>query len=152
LTIRRIRSLSSSTTSGYISEQHGALLNKLQELFDALEAELAEHLQKEEQILFPAIKGIDFFVSGNGTRPEFHCGTIDNPIRQMMLEHDNAGGVLAEMRQLTDNYQLPADACRTFGALYDGLQALEADLHEHIHLENNILFPKSIEQEKTMNR
>jgi regulator of cell morphogenesis and NO signaling len=132
--------------------QHGPLLNQLQEFFDALAAELSEHLMKEEQILFPAIKGIDAFVSAGGERPEFHCGTIDNPIRQMMLEHDNAGDVLAEMRRLTGSYQLPADACPTFEALYDGFQALEADLHEHIHLENNILFPKSLAQEKTMNR
>jgi regulator of cell morphogenesis and NO signaling len=59
--------------------------------------------------------------------------------------------VLVDIRQLTDNYQLPADACPTFAALYDGLQALEDDLHEHIHLENNILFPKSANQESRMN-
>jgi regulator of cell morphogenesis and NO signaling len=69
----------------------------------------------------------------------------------MMLEHDHAGNVLAEIRKLTGNFQLPADACPTFAALYEGLEALEADLHEHIHLENNILFPKSAAQEATMN-
>jgi regulator of cell morphogenesis and NO signaling len=132
-------------------EKHSELLSQLRRLFDGFEAELSEHLMKEEQILFPAIKGIDTFVSGTGARPVVHCGTIENPIRQMMLEHDHAGDVLVEIRQLTGNYQLPADACQTFAALYDGLQALEADLHEHIHLENNILFPKSAAQEATMN-
>lgn len=132
-------------------DRHGELLNRLRELFDGLDAELSEHLMKEEQILFPAVKGIDAFVSGIGARPIVHCGTIENPIRQMMLEHDHAGDVLADIRKLTGNYQLPADACQTFAALYDGLQALEADLHEHIHLENNILFPKSAAQEEAMN-
>jgi regulator of cell morphogenesis and NO signaling len=60
--------------------------------------------------------------------------------------------VNAEMRRITDGYQVPADACQTFTALYDGLQAMEADLHEHIHLKNNILFPKSVGQEEEMNR
>jgi regulator of cell morphogenesis and NO signaling len=131
-------------------EKHGEQLDQLRRLFDGLDAELSAHLLKEEQILFPAIKGIDAFVSGTGPRPVVHCGTIENPIRQMMLEHDHAGVVLADIRRLTGNYRLPADACQTFAALYEGLQALEADLHEHIHLENNILFPKSAEQEATM--
>ncbi len=133
-------------------EKHGEQLDGLRKLFDGLAEELSAHLQKEEQILFPAIKGIDAFVSGTGPRPVVHCGTIENPIRQMMLEHDHAGDVLVEMRRITDGYQLPPDACQTFAALYDGLQALEADLHEHIHLENNILFPKSAAQEASMSQ
>jgi len=132
-------------------DRHGELLDVVRRVFDGLAMELQMHLQKEEQILFPAIKGIDAFVSGTDGRPEFHCGTIENPIRQMMLEHDNAGAALAQLRRLTDNYRLPEDACQTFAALYDGFQALEADLHEHIHLENNILFPKSTAQEAAMN-
>jgi regulator of cell morphogenesis and NO signaling len=71
----------------------------------------------------------------------------------MEIEHDDAGNELAVIRKLTDGYQLPADACQTFAALYEGLAAMEADLHEHIHLENNILFPKSVQQEaETANR
>lgn len=132
-------------------EKHGELLSQLRKLFDGLEAELSEHLMKEEQILFPDIKGIDAFVLGTGPRPEVHCGTIDNPIQQMMLEHDHAGDVLVDIRKLTGNFQLPAEACQTFAALYEGLEALEADLHEHIHLENNILFPKSAEKENSIN-
>ncbi len=132
-------------------DKHGEQLDELRQLFDGLDAEISAHLLKEEQILFPAIKGIDAFVSGAGPRPEIHCGTVENPIRQMMLEHDHAGDVLAEIRKVTNDYQLPADACQTFAALYEGLQALESDLHEHIHLENNILFPKSVVQEAKIN-
>ena len=65
----------------------------------------------------------------------------------MEHEHDNAGNALAKIRELTADYRLPEDACNTFRALYDGLQALEGDLHEHIHLENNILFPKAVDLE-----
>jgi len=79
--------------------------------------------------------------------PEMHCGTVQNPIRQMESEHDTAGGVLAEMRTITSGYLLPDDACETFKALYAGLKAMENDLHQHIHLENNILFGKAVELE-----
>ncbi|MFV0438226.1 MAG: iron-sulfur cluster repair di-iron protein [Desulfopila sp.] len=132
------------------SARHGQLLAAVRQVFDGLAQELFLHLQKEENVLFPAIKAIDAFIAGSGPRPEIHCGTVANPIRQMMLEHDSAGDALAELRRLARNYQLPDDACQTFTALYDGLEALEADLHEHIHLENNILFPKSLAQEETM--
>jgi len=132
--------------------KHGEMLTRLQSLYDGLHAELDTHLMKEEQILFPAIKGIDAFVNGKGEKPVVQCGSVANPIRQMEAEHDSAGGALAGIRQTTDSYRLPADACLTFKALYDGLQALEADLHEHIHLENNILFPKSIKLEEVMFR
>lgn len=130
--------------------QHGVMLAKLRGVYDSLQSELKEHLMKEEQILFPAIKCVDAFVSGKGERPVLHCGSVSHPIRQMEHEHDSAGKALAEIRRMTDGYRLPSDGCQTFAALYDGLQALEADLHEHIHLENNILFPKSIAQEATM--
>lgn len=130
--------------------QHGAMLNHMRREYDPLRAELDEHLLKEEQILFPLIKGIDAFVSGNGIKPVMHCGSIANIIKQMDHEHESAGNALVEIRRLTDGYQLPEDSCQTFAALYDGLQALESDLHEHIHLESNILFPKSIAQEKEM--
>ena len=128
--------------------RHGEMLARLRRLYDGLHDELNAHLMKEEQILFPAIKGMDAFVHGMGGKPVVHGGSVANPIRQMEVEHDRAGKTLAGMRQVTDDYRLPLDACQTFRALYGGLQALEADLHEHIHHENNILFPKSIEQER----
>lgn len=131
-------------------DRHGDMLNALRRAFDPLRAELEAHLLKEEQILFPAIKGIDGFMSGRNERPVVHCGSVSHPIQQMEHEHDGAGDVLAKMREITDNYRLPADACQTFKALYEALEALEADLHEHIHLENNILFAGSVKQEAEM--
>ncbi len=130
---------------------HGDMLERLRSVYDGLHLELDSHLMKEEQILFPAIKGIDAYMSGKGDRPVVHCGSVGHPIRQMEHEHDGAGQALAGMRRITENYRLPAEACQTFCALYDGLQALEADLHEHIHLENNLLFPKSEALEQDMN-
>lgn len=132
--------------------QHGEMLGHLRRIYTALRAELEAHLMKEEQILFPAIKAIDAFMTGGGERPVFHCGSIFSPIRQMEYEHDQAGRALAEMHRLTDDFRLPGDACPTFAALFEGLQAMEADLHEHIHLENNILFPQSVEREDAMNQ
>ena len=127
---------------------HGALLDQVRNIFDALRAELESHLAKEEQILFPAIQAIDGYLAGRNARPAIHCGRVAYPIRQMEVEHDAAGAALARLRALTGGYQAPDDACATFQALYEALTALEADLHEHIHLENNILFPRSIAQEE----
>jgi regulator of cell morphogenesis and NO signaling len=127
--------------------RHGEMLEELRNIYDSLQWEIEQHLMKEEQILFPYIRRIEAFVHGGGEEPVAHCGTIQNPIRQMEREHDDAGHALSRMRDLTSNYRLPEDACNTFRALYEGLQALETDLHEHIHLENNILFPKSVELE-----
>ena len=129
---------------------HGDLLEQVRNIFDALRAELESHLAKEEQILFPAIQAIDGYLAGRNARPAIHCGRVAYPIRQMEAEHDSAGAALARLRALTGGYQAPADACATFQALYEALPALEADLHEHIHLENNILFPRSVEQEERM--
>ena len=130
------------------SEHHGKMLSALRETFGSLRGEIEEHLMKEEQILFPNIRQIDAYVRGEGDKPVIHCGSVQDPIRQMESEHDNAGAALKRMRTLTSGYSLPDDACNTFGALYDGLQAMENDLHAHIHLENNILFPRAVAQEK----
>ena len=109
--------------------------------------ELATHLLKEEDVLFPYIKEMDAQVAASGTAAPMHCGSVQDPIRQMEHEHENAGEVLARMREITGNYTLPADACPTFAALYELLARIEADLHEHIHLENNILFPRTVAME-----
>ncbi len=103
---------------------------------------------KEENILFPMIKSLEQAETAGTGFGNAHCGSVNNPIRVMQHEHDNAWKALREMRRITSNYTLPADACATYGALFQGLQALEADLNAHIHLENNILFFKasSLEQ------
>jgi len=132
--------------------RHGGMLDALRSVFDQLKAELETHLMKEEQILFPAIKDIDGFMAGRNGRPAVHCGSVAHPIRQMEHEHDAAGSALVRLREITGNYRTPADACQTFKALYEALAALEADLHEHIHLENNILFPGSVRQEEAMTK
>ena len=75
-------------------------------------------------------------------------GTIENPIRMMMMEHDTAGEILAQIRKVTNNYTLPEDACMSFRAYFLGLEDLERDLHQHIHLENNVLFPRAAELER----
>jgi len=130
--------------------KHGDMLAGLRCVFDAFRLEIEPHLLKEEQVIFPAIKGIEAFMAGTGPQPVVPCGNIAQPIRQLEREHEHAGDALTEMRRLTDGYQLPADACQSFAALYEGLKAMEADLHEHVHLENNILFPKSVKMEGAM--
>jgi len=129
-------------------ERHADVLEQLRRTFIALKTDIEMHLAKEEQILFPLIRQMDAYQQGQGPVPEVHCGTVANPIGQMEFEHDQAGRLLAEIRATTSDFQLPEDACETFLALYDGLRDLEADLHEHIHLENNILFPEAVEAEE----
>ena len=133
------------------AEKHGKMLEALYRDFTEIKEEVEPHLMKEEQILFPGIEAIDRYLAGSGSFPRLHCGSVANPIQQMEYEHEHVGRALERMRQNSAEYQLPADACEAFKALYDGLQAIEADLHEHIHLENNILFPQSIDMETSIN-
>jgi regulator of cell morphogenesis and NO signaling len=111
--------------------------------FQALTEELSSHLMKEEQILFPYILGAE-----QGAAPPACFGSVQNPIRMMMFEHDNAGSVLRELRRLTGDYTAPADACISYQTLFQALLGFEADLHQHIHLENNILFPRAMALEQ----
>ena len=105
--------------------------------FVALRADLEPHLRKEERVLFPMIRELATATAP----PSFHCGTLANPISVMLAEHDRAGALLATLRRVTDGYQPPADGCASYRALYAGLAELEADLHLHVHKENNLLFP-----------
>ncbi len=139
----RLRTLFDQVRAAH-GKAHGALIDALREVFDGLAAEIEMHLEKEEQILFPYITQFERHLLAGAPLPEVHCGSVQNPIRQMEYEHDNAGAALDRMRQLTSNWQPPDDACEKFKALYDGLAELESDLHAHIHLENNILFPKAV--------
>jgi regulator of cell morphogenesis and NO signaling len=124
---------------------HGKMLSALETQFQVLADDVGSHLIKEEQILFPYIAATA--AGDGGERPVACFGSLRNPIGQMEHEHDVLGRVLETMRQITGGYSLPADACPTFAALYDELMRMEADLHEHIHLENNILFPRAIAEE-----
>lgn len=129
-----------------VAAVHGSAdvrLRDVQETFFGLAAEMTSHMQKEEQILFPMVRRLD----ASATAPAFHCGSIANPIRQMESEHDQAGGALARLRELTDDYTPPAWACNTYRAMLDALAWLERDMHQHIHKENNVLFPTAIKLE-----
>ena len=129
------------------AETHGELLSSLSRTFEGLAAELTQHMMKEEMILFPLIGRMEQARAQGGPPPMAPGGTIQNPIRMMEHEHDSAGEALRTMRQLTSNYTLPDDGCATFAALYLQVGELESDLHVHIHLENNILFPRAAEIE-----
>jgi regulator of cell morphogenesis and NO signaling len=128
-------------------DNHGEMLTELEDVYLSLREEIEMHLMKEEHILFPYIRQIEAYTQQKGPKPHVHCGSVANPITQMEHEHENAGRALERMRELTNNYVVPDDGCATFAALYEGLAAIEDDLHEHIHLENSILFPKAVDLE-----
>jgi len=142
----RLKSLREKVHQAH-QQKHGRMLESLGRIFEKLRSDIEMHLAKEEQILFPAIKEIENHVKQGGPKPIIHCGSITNPINQMEYEHEVVGGFLAEIQKTTSDYDPPADACESFKALYDGLRELEENLHEHIHLENNILFPKAVKLE-----
>ncbi len=133
-----------------VVNRHGstrAELPAIQALLSQLDAELTQHLAKEELILFPYVSALER-ASQNGVEKPHGCfGTVANPIAMMVQEHDGAGEVLAKIRSLSGAFAIPEGACPTYLAFYDGLREFEQDLHQHIHLENNILFPRAIELE-----
>jgi regulator of cell morphogenesis and NO signaling len=112
-------------------------LHEVEATCTALRDDLEPHLLREERVLFPMIREL----AAATTPPSFHCGSLANPIRRMLLEHDRAGHLLADLRRLTGAFRPPADACASYEALYRGLDELESDTHLHVHKENNVLFP-----------
>lgn len=125
-------------------------LEHADEVFTHLCVELEPHLFKEEQILFPYILALEAAVTQKRVLAPPPFGTVKNPVRMMMMEHDVAGELLRELRKVTSDYAVPSDACTSFTILYQSLEAFEQDLHQHIHLENNVLFPKAIQMEEGM--
>lgn len=123
---------------------------RIKQLFQDLADELILHLKKEEMVLFPYIKELEATQSAGDTLGDSCFGSVASPISMMEQEHENAGLILKEMFGLSNGYSTPEDACNTFRVLYGKLKAFEDDLHRHIHLENNILFPKAIELERTL--
>lgn len=119
----------------------------LDELLTRLAADLTPHMFKEEQVLFPYIVSMENAANQNRPAPFAPFGTVNNPIRMMMREHDAAGEIMREIRAFTSDYKVPADACISYRTLYQALENFEKDLHQHIHLENNILFPKALDLE-----
>ena len=130
---------------------HGANhpeLFKINELFAEGAGELSQHMKKEELMLFPFIKRMVNTKESNGVLSQPSFGTVSNPIAMMMQEHDNEGDRFREIANLTNNYTAPADGCTTYKVAFAMLQEFEQDLHKHIHLENNILFPKAVNLEE----
>ena len=105
---------------------------------------------KEEQVLFPYIVAMTEAADQKRPVPFAPFGTVNNPVRMMMREHDTAGDILRELRVLTSDYNVPADACISYKTLYQALENFEKDLHQHIHLEKNILFPKALDLENEL--
>ena len=120
-------------------------LNKIFQIFAAVKEEMEEHMKKEEMILFPRIKELEKLGHIENGRFQVNIGYLQSPINVMEHEHDHAGTQLNEIRVLTNDYTSPQDACTTYRLSFAALQAFEIDLHQHVHLENNILFPKAIE-------
>jgi regulator of cell morphogenesis and NO signaling len=120
----------------------------LPETFEALRAELESHMNKEEQILFPVIEAYERLAGAGADLPPVPFGSVANPIRMMEMEHDQAGGALERIREITSEYAVPEYACITYRAMLAGLKELEQDLHMHIHLENNVLFPRALKLER----
>ena len=127
-------------------EAHPELL-ELREVFTHLVDSLIPHMQKEENVLFRYIQQLETAVNSGSAPPMPHFGTVENPVRMMMRDHEGDGLRLSRIRQLTNHFTPPEGACPSFTALYAGLQDLERDLHRHIHLENNVLFPAAVELE-----
>jgi regulator of cell morphogenesis and NO signaling len=131
-----------------VATKHGDRFPYMQEvfhLFATLKQEMDRHMQKEEMILFPRIKEVEKAVQENSDRTVLNAGYIDQPIHMMEAEHEEAGSLMAQIRQLTNDYTPPADACTTFRISLAELKAFEEDLHQHVHLENYILFPRIIQ-------
>ena len=129
-------------------ERHPELF-EINELFIGSAQDLAAHMKKEELILFPFIKQM-VEAKKNGeplSAPRF--GTVENPVAMMKHEHEAEGERFVKIAELTNNYEFPDDACGTYQVTYRMLEDFQNDLHKHIHLENNILFPKAIAMEKT---
>jgi regulator of cell morphogenesis and NO signaling len=138
-----------------VAKVHGSRHEELDEIRDEflnLKDDMLSHLEKEEQMLFPYIKELVGRVNAGEKqqeRPTF--GAVENPVRLMEIEHDEAGDAMEKIQQLSNNFTPPEDACATYRVLFQNLKGFQEDLHKHVHLENNILFPKALDLEKRLN-
>jgi regulator of cell morphogenesis and NO signaling len=127
-------------------------LAQMRETLAALAHELGLHLMKEEMVLFPYIVRMEEAVVEKSPLPPAPFGSVQNPVAMMVNEHDGAGEALRSLRSASHGYTAPPDGCTSYRTLYQALAALEADLHQHIHLENNILFPRAVAMEQSRTR
>jgi regulator of cell morphogenesis and NO signaling len=125
-------------------------LFEINEQFVAAAGELTAHMKKEELILFPYVYRMVEAINTGVDMNEAPFGTVKNPIAMMMQEHDVEGDRFSKIAELSNNYNAPADGCTTYRVAFALLKEFEEDLHKHIHLENNILFPKALEMEKKL--
>ncbi|WP_343642972.1 iron-sulfur cluster repair di-iron protein [Chryseobacterium sp.] len=123
-------------------------LFEINSLFNESAHDLAAHMKKEELILFPFVKNMVKAKISGGSLPKTHFGTVENPVHMMEHDHTIEGDRFRRIAEITNEYLPPADACNTYKVTFAMLQDFENDLHQHIHLENNILFPKAIRMEK----
>ncbi len=140
--LARLDQLTTKVT-GVHGQRHPELL-KVQAVFRLLQKDLMPHMLKEEQVLFPYIVKLEDAALNNRPAPTPFFGTVRNPIAMMVQEHDTAGDLLRELRSATSDYAVPSDGCTSYKTLCAAFQEFEQDLHEHIHLENNILFPRAV--------
>jgi regulator of cell morphogenesis and NO signaling len=143
--IPRIQQLLHKVVS--VHGKNHAELGKIQQTFQPMAGELTSHMMKEEHILFPHIMALENAVSSGRPKPRPVFGTVSNPVHMMQLEHDSAGAALKSISELTGNYTPPEEACFSYKTLFTALKEFESDLHQHVHLENNILFPRAIAME-----
>lgn len=133
-----------------VISRHGAAhpeVRQIEDLFLAMAEGLNTHMLKEEEVLFPYIVKMEAAaVAGETAEPAFF-GPVTGPIANMMADHDDAGALLGRIRELSGNFTPPAGSCPTYCGLYQGLEEFERDLHRHVHLENNILFPRAVQME-----
>jgi regulator of cell morphogenesis and NO signaling len=132
--------------------KHHPELFEIRELFSQTVDELTIHMKKEELMLFPFIRTMTHSEKENLPLPRPIYGSVQNPIQMMQHEHSDEGDRFARIADLSDHYTVPEDACGTYRVAYAMLQEFEQDLHKHIHLENNILFPRAIQLERSLNQ
>jgi regulator of cell morphogenesis and NO signaling len=143
--VRRVLPLLTGHTRK-LADVHGSRhqeLKEVAELTQAVADEMTSHMAKEEGVLFPYIVRLADSVDQGQPAPTAPFGTVENPIRMMEMEHESAGGAVERIRMLTGGYAVPDDGCTTYRVCLQELAAFERDLHAHVHLENNLLFPRA---------
>jgi regulator of cell morphogenesis and NO signaling len=143
--LRRLEALSRK-----VAVVHGAAhpeLTEVARLVVALRDDLLPHMDKEERVLFPFLRALEIETSAGRPPPPAPFGPVANPVRMMNYEHQEVAAILASLTIATRSYALPADACESYRALFDGLKGFEIDLHRHMHLETNVLFPRALSAE-----
>jgi regulator of cell morphogenesis and NO signaling len=132
---------------GVHGERHSELTGVLAAVID-LGNDMLPHMMKEEQVLFPFVQRLEQSIEDGTPPPTPFFATVKNPIHMMMMEHERVGEILAHLRSLTGGYETPADACFSYRELYRRLAEFEAKTHEHVHIENNVYFPRAVELEE----